>query len=115
MDTVKADDDLGVKVESVRYITTGQEFKETLKQCGIDGVFVRHCHKVATCITYDSIKWVHGLKTGQYDYHVPGQIGGTLITLTDLSNDFKVRHIPSLVPHGTIPKGAPSYRKFFTE
>ena len=119
VDVPKADDDFGFKLEPikhVKYITTDKEFKETLKQCDIDGVFVGHFHKVSTCITYDSIKWVYGLKTGQYDYHAPGQLGGTLITLAGgLSNDFKVQHIPSLVPHGSLPKGAPYYRGFFAK
>ena len=120
VNVAKADDDFGFKLEPAKhlkyYISTDKEFKETLKHCGIDGVFVGHFHKIATCITYDSIKWVHGLKTGQYDFHAPGQLGGTLITLTGgLSNDFKVQHIPSLVPHGGIPKGSRSYQGFFVE
>ena len=119
VNVAKADDDFGFKLEPVKhlkYIATDKEFKETLKQCGIDGVFVGHFHEISTCITYGSIKWVQGSKTGQYDYHAPGQLGGTLITLAGgLSNDFKVQHIPSLVPHGSLPKGAPSYRGFFVE
>ena len=115
VDVAQADDDFGFHLEPVKYINTDESFRETLRQCGIDGVFVGHCHKITTCITYDSIKWVFGLKTGQYDYHAPGQLGGTLITLSGISDVFKVQHVPSLVPHGIFPRGASAYREFFVE
>ncbi len=48
------------------------------------------------------------MKIGQYDYHIPYQIGGTLITLTGLS--FDVDFISSLAPCGAMPAEAPMFR-----
>jgi hypothetical protein len=67
----------------------------------VDGVFVGHCHAINTSILWQGIRWTYGLKTGQYDYHTPGQVGGTLITLNGES--FTVHHIPALVPMAEAP------------
>ena len=47
----------------------------------IDGVFIGHHHNTSTIIHYEGMALVYGLKTGQYDYHSIGQLGGTLVTL----------------------------------
>lgn len=83
------DDDFGFDYESGGsggYIATNSNFDEFLKLANIKGVFVGHNHNSCTCIEYRGIKWVYGLKTGQYDYHIGGQIGGTLITVNNENN-----------------------------
>ena len=50
------------------------------------------------------------MKTGQYDYHVAGSVGGTLITLMD--EDFSVTHVPSLVPFAPMPGKAKMFENF---
>ena len=67
---------------------------DQLHTAGVDGVFVGHCHANNTSVLWNGIRWTYGLKTGQYDYHTPGQLGGTLITLWDKA--FTVTHIPAL-------------------
>ena len=109
------DDDFGCKYEDCRKgtIDTGEGFIDFLKECNVDGVFVGHCHNINTCIRYSGIRWVYGLKTGQYDYHNVGQVGGTLITLFD--HDFSVSHIPSLVICGRYPAQAPMLNRLFVK
>ena len=113
VDTVPKDGDFGFRLEKCKPLKTDGNFKQMLHRCGIDGVFVGHCHSISTCILYDSIRWVFGLKTGQYDYHIPGQLGGTLVTLSGTSNTFAVRHIPALVPQKGFPGSAPMWNGFF--
>lgn len=60
-----------------------------------------------------NIQWVLGLKTGQYDYHTPGQIGETLVPL--IGDGFAVRHIPSLVHCAPYPYGAKMFKNFFVD
>jgi hypothetical protein len=52
-------------------------------------------------VLWQGIRWTYGLKTGQYDYHTPGQVGGTLITLW--GTEFSVRHLPTLSPLAEAP------------
>lgn len=40
------------------------------------------------------------MKTGQYDYHVAGSIGGTLVVLMD--DEFSVSHVLALVPYAPM-------------
>lgn len=78
---------------------------------GVNGVFAGHKHSINTSIFYKNIRWTFGLKTGQYDHHTTGQIGGTIITLEGTSPEgFTVRHIPSLVPYAPFPNGQTVYR-----
>ena len=88
------DGDFGCKREPISCILTPDGFIEKLKELGVDGVFVGHCHANNTSVLWEGIRWTYGLKTGQYDYHTPGQLGGTLITLWD--EDFSVVHVPAL-------------------
>ncbi len=105
------DDDFGFNLEDYKPIATDGHFIEFLKKNNIEAAFAGHQHKNCTCITYEGIKWVFGLKTGQYDYHLPGQIGGTLITLCE--NSFTVNHIPALVRLARMPADAPMFKNFF--
>ncbi len=120
VDIASKDGDFGFNCEEAKYaspyIKTDSQFREALNTCRIDGIFVGHCHKIATCINYCGMKLVFGLKTGQYDYHLEGQLGGTVITLIPESNDFKVHYLPSLVPHGPFPaKGSVYTNDFLVE
>lgn len=111
-------DDFGFDYEaggSCGYIATNSNFEEFLKLANIKGVFVGHNHNSCACIEYGGIKWVYGLKTGQYDYHIGGQIGGTLITVETENNKFKVQHVPSLVKFNPFPALAPTYKDFFVQ
>ena len=113
VDVPAVGDDFGCKLEKYSGIKVEGSFLEILKECNIDGVFAGHCHKINTCIDYEGIKWVFGLKTGQYDYHTPGQNGGTLVTLE--GDAFEVQHIPALVPYAPFPGNAPMFKDFFAE
>ena len=53
-----------------------------------------------------------GLKTGQYDFHVVGSIGGTLVTLR--GDEFDVNHIPSLVKTGPYPGQSKIFKGYFS-
>ena len=108
----QVDDDFGFNYEKIScFELVG--FVDFLKENGIDGVFVGHDHSNCTCISYDGIKWVFGLKTGQYDYHIAGSLGGTLITLT--GDKFDVHHVPALVKLGRYPTGGAMFNDFFVD
>ena len=92
-DVPALDEDFGSKLEKYHPIEVGEEFIDLLKTLGVEAVFVGHEHNNSTCIGYRGIKWVFGLKTGEYDYHLPGKIGGTLITL--LGESFSLGHVIS--------------------
>ena len=89
--------DFGAKFE--KYSGCGeQDLLSFWRDCGVDGVFVGHYHKVNTSILWDGVRLTFGLKTGAYDYYSNGQLGGTLI---ECGNDgaFTVHHVPTLVPY----------------
>ena len=113
VDVEPKDGDFGSKTQKFKAMTTVcvPDFLKTVKECNIQAVFAGHFHSVNTCITYDGVKWVLGLKTGQYDYHNPGQLGGTLITLEKES--FSVSHLPSLVKYAPFPGSGCIYEDFF--
>ena len=118
VDVEQKDDDMGFLYEDCGTggcINTDEKFAEFLKLGNVKGVFVGHHHNVCTSIKNDGIRWVFGLKTGQYDYHIGGQIGGTLITINKDNTDFKVQHIPSLVMFNPFPANAPTYKDFFVK
>lgn len=107
--------DFGCKQESVRapQLAEDNHFLDMAKTCHVQAVFTGHWHCVNTCITWENIQWVYGLKTGQYDYHLPGQIGGTLIRLSN--QQVEVSHVPALACYGPYPRRAPMFRHFLTE
>lgn len=113
VDVPAQDNDFGFRQEYFHPIKTECDFMDFLHKQHIDGVFVGHCHRISTCISYENIRFVFGLKTGQYDYHLPGSLGGTLITLN--RDDFAVTHVPSLVPYAPMPGGASFFSGFFAE
>lgn len=95
------DGDFGCKREPIGCFGTPEDFVAQLHRAGVDGVFVGHCHANNTSVLWQNIRWSYGLKTGQYDYHTPGQVGGTLITLSEES--FQVLHVPALTPMAETP------------
>ncbi|MBQ8163661.1 MAG: metallophosphoesterase [Clostridia bacterium] len=107
------DDDFGSKREKIHPIKTEFDFTAALKECNVEAVFAGHCHNVNTCITHNGIRWVFGLKTAQYDYHIAGQLGGTLITLEN--EKFHIIHIPALVKCAPFPKDMRIFSDFFAE
>ena len=110
--TVPAENgDFGSRLEKLNPIDAGKDFLPTLQNCGVDGVFFGHCHRISVSMLYRGIRWTFGLKTGQYDYHLPGLNGGTLVTLT--GDDFTVQHIPSLAPLAPYPGGGFIFQNFF--
>lgn len=113
VDVPQKNGDFGFKHKKYIPIKTNSDFLDTLKECGVDGVFAGHHHSICTSIAYEGIRWTFGLKTGQYDYHVPGQLGGTLIELENSS--FEIRHIPSLVHYAPMPGGSIIFDNFFAE
>ena len=114
VDVPSSDGDFGFQLETHRAkLVELDGFTDFLHETGIDGVFVGHFHATSTVIDYAGVRWVYGLKTGQYDYHVPGQLGGTLITLAD--GGFTVMHLPSLVHYAPMPCGAEMFRGFFAD
>lgn len=113
VDVPALDKDFGFKQEKYMPIEMGDEFIKFLHAQCVDGVFVGHHHKNCTCIDYENIKWVFGLKTGQYDDHLPGQLGGTLITLENES--FSVSHVPALVHYAPMPGKAKMFQDFFAD
>lgn len=113
VDADKKDNDFGCKKQGLKLPIKAENFLEIIKGSNVKAVFAGHFHCINTVIEYEGIRWVFGLKTGQYDNHIPGQVGGTLLTID--GDDFDVCHIPSLVPYGKYPKNAPMFDDFFCE
>ena len=111
VDVAPIDGDFGFCLEKYDRVETDGSFIEFIKKQNVDGVFVGHVHKNTTCISYNGITWTFGLKSGQYDYHVAGSLGGTLVML--MGDDFTVTHIPSLVPFAPMPSKAKMFENFF--
>ena len=111
VDVTQKDNDFGCKMERLNMRDNKTDFLRIAKECNVDGVFCGHYHKNNTCIEYEDIKWVFGLKTGQYDYHIPGQFGGTLITLEN--GDFCVNHLSALTTLAPYPGGASMFNGLF--
>ena len=87
--------------------------KNTLSVANTEAVFVGHCHAVNTVITYKGITYVYGLKTGQYDYHNPYQLGGTLVRID--GNGFEISHAPALVASYGFPGESKIFDGLFAE
>lgn len=113
VDAPAKDGDFGFSYGNIAPVKTEGNFIDLLKECNIEAAFVGHHHKICTCIYYDGIKWAFGLKTGQYDRHVAGNLGGTLVRLEN--SEFEVRHIPALAPYAPFPGKAPMFENFFVK
>ena len=112
VDVPAIDGDYGFKYENVNHLIQG-DFLPFFKKCNVEAVFTGHYHGVSTCISYVGIRWIYGLKTGQYDYHIPYSLGGTLVVLE--RDSFDVQHIPSLVPCAPFPGGAAIFANMFAK
>ena len=77
VDVEAKDGDFGFSLEVYDQISTDGGFIDFIKAQNVDGVFVGHVHKNTTSINYENVRWTFGMKTGQYDYHVAGSVGGT--------------------------------------
>ena len=113
VDTEAKDGDFGFKQDSCDAFDTEVDIAEFSKRNSIDAIFIGHHHNTATVINYRGLKLVFGLKTGQYDSYVPGNIGGTHITL--LSDEYLVSMVSSLCPYGPVPSDEMRYKGFFQE
>lgn len=115
VDVEAKDNDFGSKQQNFKKMSTVcvPGFLDVVKECNVQAVFAGHFHSVNTCITYENVKWVLGLKTGQYDYHTPGQMGGTLVTLEN--DKLYVSHLPSLVNYSPFPSGSRIFNDFFAK
>lgn len=112
VDVPACDGDFGFKYEKTHHFIEDR-YLSFFKECNVDGVFTGHYHGISTCINYEDIKWVYGLKTGQYDYHIPYSLGGTLVVLE--ADGFEVQHIPALVKCAPFPGGAAIFADLFAE
>ncbi len=96
--------DFGARRESRSAFRSPDGFLDKLHRAGIDGVFVGHCHGINTSVLWEGIRWTYGLKTGQYDFHIFNQQGGTLITVWGTEGqEFDVCHIPSTAISAPVP------------
>jgi hypothetical protein len=111
VDVPAKDGDFGFCLQKYGFIPAGEDFTGFLKSIGVDGVFAGHEHNCCYSIANDGIVWTFGLKTGQYDFHVPYQLGGTLITLDGA--DFTVQHLPALTRCERFPASAGFFKGLF--
>ncbi len=96
--------DFGAHREGHAAFRSPEGFLDDLHTAGVDGVFVGHCHGINTSVVWEGIRWTYGLKTGQYDFHIFTQQGGTLATLWGEGlGDFDVCHIPSTAQSAPVP------------
>ncbi len=93
--------DFGTHREHHSCFSSPDGFIDDLHAAGVDGVFVGHCHGNNTSVVWQGIRWTYGLKTGQYDFHIFNQTGGTLISLWD--SGFEVHHIPTHATSASVP------------
>ncbi len=93
--------DFGAHREGHAIFRSPEGFLDDLHTAGVNGVFVGHCHGINTSVVWEGIRWTYGLKTGQYDFHIFTQQGGTLITLR--GKDFDVCHTPSTAFTAPVP------------
>lgn len=113
VDVEAQDGDFGFKNDSCDGFKTEIDIAAFSKENNIEAIFIGHHHNTATVINYLGLKLVFALKTGQYDSYVPGNIGGTLITLLD--DEYAITNVSSCCPYGPVPQGEMRYKGFFQE
>lgn len=111
VDVEAKDGDFGFNQGPIAPFYTEEDMSAFLEENDVDGVFVGHHHVTSTVIHYHDTVLAYGLKTGLYDSHVPGNVGGTLIT--QIGDEFSVLHVSSLCNYGPIPVTEQSYDGFF--
>ena len=90
--------DFGYHGEKFKPVNAEEDLTPLWRDCGVDGIFAGHCHKINTSILYNGVRLTFGLKTGVYDYFTNGQLGGTVIDCTP-NGTFGVHHLTTLVPY----------------
>jgi hypothetical protein len=113
VDVPALDGDFGFKHDSCDAFETETDMLSFCKENGIEAIFIGHHHNTATVINYEGIKLVFGLKIGQYDSYIPGNIGGTLINL--LGSEYTVTNVSSCCPYGPVPRAQKKYKGFFED
>ena len=93
--------DFGTHRQDPKAVHSPEGFLSDLHAAGVEGVFVGHRHGINTSVVWEGIRWTYGLKTGQYDFHIFKQTGGTLVTL--YGSSFEVCHTPSTATGGPLP------------
>lgn len=75
--------DNGYVVEAGPYLPDRDDsFFRTAKELGLRAILVGHDHNNASCVYYEGVALVFGLKTGYVTYQPrPRHVGGTLLTL----------------------------------
>lgn len=64
------------------------------EEIGVKGVFLGHFHKLSASMRYGALRLTYGLKTGEYDSHIPDRLGGTLLQFPMSGKEgFSVEHI----------------------
>lgn len=111
VDVEARDGDFGFKLDSADGFDTSVDMLDFTKKNYIDAIFIGHHHNTSTIINYKHLKLVYGLKTGQYDSYIPGNIGGTLITLRN--GKYAVYNVSSCCKYGAVPENAKKYEDFF--
>jgi len=111
VDVPALDGDFGFKLDAADAFDTQVDLPAFAKENDIEGIFIGHHHSTATVIHYQGLTLVYGLKTGQYDSYIPGNIGGTLITL--YQGTFSVLNVSSLCSYGPVPADFRGFQKLF--
>lgn len=111
VDVEARDGDFGFKLDGVNDFSTEVDMVPFARANGIEGIFIGHHHNTSICLHYQGLTLVYGLKIGQYDSYIPGNLGGTLIQL--LGDTFTVNNISSCCPYGPVPPSAQRYKNFF--
>ena len=111
VDTPAQDGDFGFKHCFCDTFETETDIFDLAAKNRIEALFIGHHHKTATVISYRGLKLVFGLKTGQYDSYVPGNLGGTLITLYGM--EYEISHVSGCCPYGPVPPSESVFSDFF--
>lgn len=90
--------DFGMKYEPLGAYFEMPGLWDMLKKHRFDGIFCGHQHTNNVSMLYDGIRLTYGLKTGTMDYHRTDMQGGTLITVAEGGESFRVQHIYIQVP-----------------
>ncbi len=85
-------EDFGEKNEGIGGFVA-PNFWMLLQRHKFDGVFVGHSHTNNFSIVHDGIRVTYGLKSSRFDYHQPDMLGGTLITVAEGGESFRVEHV----------------------
>lgn len=84
----------GSKIYEQHCIDGDGSLMELFREIGVAGVFCGHFHTLSTSLMYEGIRLTYGLKTGEYDSHIGGRLGGTLMSFPAAGKEgFSVRHI----------------------